>query len=105
MSVAALLALRSGDERRLTAMARSQSITAAAAQRARIVLLAAEGVPNAEIPRRVGVSRPTVVGWRGRYRERGIAGLADEDRPGRPPRINDADVMVATLTKPPESLG
>ncbi len=105
MSVAAPLALRAGDEPRLTAMARSQTITAAAALRARIVLLAAEGVPNAEIARRVGVSRPTVVGWRGRYRERGMAGLADEDRPGRPPRINDADVMVATLTKPPESLG
>jgi transposase len=105
MSVAAPLALRTGDEPRLTAMVRSQTITAAAAQRARIVLLAADGVPNAEIARRVGVSRPTVVGWRSRYQQRGIAGLADEDRPGRPPRINDADVMVATLTKPPPSLG
>ena len=66
-------------------MAQSQTITAAAAQRARIVLMAAEGVPNAEIARRIGVSRPTVVGWRSRYQERGIAGLADEDRPGRPP--------------------
>ena len=68
-------------------MARSQTITAAAAQRGRILLMAAEGVPNAEIARWVGVSRPTVVGWRSRYQERGIAGLADEDRPGRPPRI------------------
>ena len=105
MSVAAPLTLRAGDEPRLTAMARSQTTTASAAQRARIVLLAADGVPNAEIARRVGVSRPTVVGWRGRYRERGIAGLADEDRSGRPPRIDAADVVVATLTKPPESLG
>ena len=105
MSVAAPLALKTGDEPRLTAMTRSQTITAAAAQRARIVLLAADGIPNAEIARRVGASRPTVVGWRSRYQERGIAGLADEDRPGRPPRIDDADVMVATLTKPPPSLG
>ena len=37
------------------------------AQRARIVLLAAEGLPNAEIARQVGVSRPTVIGWRDRY--------------------------------------
>ena len=58
--------LRAGDGR-LTSMVRSQTVTAAAAQRARIVLLAAEGVPNAEIARRVGVSRPTVVGWRRRY--------------------------------------
>ena len=80
-------------------------MTAAAAQRARIVLLAAEGVPNAEIARVVGVSRPTVVGWRQRYIESGIGGLADLDRPGRPVLIDEAEVVVATLTKPPESLG
>jgi transposase len=105
MSVAAPLALRAGDHSRLTAMARSQTVVAAAAQRARIVLLAADGVPNAEIGRRVGVSRPTVVGWRQRYAECGIGGLADVDRPGRPATIDEADVVIATLTKPPESLG
>ena len=96
--------LRAGDEPRLTAMARSQTVTAAAAQRARIVLLAADGVPNAEIARRVGVTRPTVVGWRQRYLESGISGLSDLDRPGRPASIDEADVVVATLQKPPESL-
>src|SRR6476646_5388436 len=105
MSVAAPLALRVGDEPRLTAMARSQTVTAATAQRARIVLLAADGVSNAEIARRVGVSRPTVIGWRQRYTEAGIGGLADLDRPGRPTVIDEADVVVATLTKPPPSLG
>jgi transposase len=105
MTVSAPLVLRVGDDSRLAAMLRSQTVSAAAAQRARIVLLAADGVPNAEIARRVGVSRPTVVGWRQRYAEAGMGGLADLDRPGRPALINDADVMVATLTKPPESLG
>jgi transposase len=105
VSVAEPLALRVGDEPRLTAMARSQTVTAAAAQRARIVLLAADGLPNAEIARRVGASRPTVVGWRRRYLEYGISGLVDLDRSGRPPKIDEADVVVATLTKPPESLG
>ena len=105
MSVAAPLALREGDESRLTAMMRSQTITAAAAQRARIVLLAAEGVPNAEIARRVGVSRPTVVGWRHRYDDQGLAGLVDLDRPGRPAVIDEAEVVATTLTKPPVSLG
>ena len=60
---------------------------------------------NAEIARRVGVSRPTVIGWRQRYLEAGMEGLADLDRPGRPAVIDEADVVVATLTKPPESLG
>jgi hypothetical protein len=40
------------------------------AKQARIMLLAAAGLDNAEIARRTGTSRPTVVGWRGRYRER-----------------------------------
>src|SRR3954453_21299073 len=105
MTIAAPLVLRDGDEQRLAAMVRSQTVTAAAAKRARIVLLAADGVPNAEIARRVGVSRPTVVGWRQRYTEAGMKGLADLDRPGRPALIDDADVVVATLTKPPASLG
>ena len=105
MSVAAPLVLRVGDESRLSAMTRSQTITAAAAQRARIVLLAAEGVPNAEIARRVGVSRPTGVGWRHRYDAQGLAGLVDLDRPGRPAVIDEAEVVATTLTKPPVSLG
>jgi transposase len=69
------------------------------------VLLAADGLPNAEIARQVGVSRPTVVGWRRRYLQHGISGLVDLDRSGRPPTIDEADVVVATLTKPPDSLG
>ena len=78
------------------------------AKRARIVLLAAEGVPNAQIARTVGVSRPTVIGWRDRYRQGGIKGLEDEPRSGRPPQISEADVVVATLAndgRPPERLG
>jgi transposase len=105
VSVAAPLQLRPGDQQQLAAIARSQTVTAAAAQRARIVLLAADGVPNAEIARRIGVTRPTVVSWRRRYLEGGIAALSDLDRSGRPASIEEADVVVATLTKPPESLG
>lgn len=47
-------------------MTRASSAPAGAAQRARIVLLAAEGLANAEIARRVGVSGPTVLTWRNR---------------------------------------
>jgi len=84
---------------------RCSTAGAGVAQRARIVLLAAEGVSNAEIGRRVGVSRPTVLTWRGRYEQLGIAGLGDLDRSGRPPVIDDLAVVVATLAAPPESLG
>jgi transposase len=78
------------------------------AQRARIVLLAAEGLPNAEIARRTGTSRPTVVDWRARYDAGGIAGLNDQRRSGRPPEIDEIDVVVATLAddgRPPARLG
>jgi transposase len=80
-------------------------VEAGLAQRARIVLLAAQGVPNAEIARRVGVSRPTVIQWRNRYEAGGISALGDLDRSGRPPVIDDVAVVVATVQAPPEALG
>jgi len=67
------------------------------AKRARIVLLASEGVRNAEIAERLGVSRPTVNRWRARYVEGGIDALADEDRPGRPKIIEARRIVTATL--------
>ena len=75
MSVAAPLVLRAGDELNLTALVRSSTVEAGLAQRARIVLLAAEGLPNAEIARRVGMSRPTVIQWRSRYEAGGVNGV------------------------------
>ena len=70
-----------------------------------MVLLAAEGLANYEIAALVGMSRPTVNRWRARYAERGIDGLADEQRPGRPKTIDEAKIIAATLTPPPKSLG
>jgi len=105
MSVAAPIVSRPGDESKLRTVLRCSTAGAGVAQRARIVLHAAEGVSNAEIGRRVGVSRPTVLTWRARYEQSGIAGLGDPDRSGRPPVIDDLAVVVATLAAPPESLG
>ena len=48
------LVLRAGDEQKLREWTRSSTIPAGLAQRARIVLLAAEGTSNAEVGRRVG---------------------------------------------------
>jgi transposase len=89
----------------LSSLTRSSTVEAGLAQRARIVLLAAQGVPNAEIGRRVGVSRPTVIQWRNRYEAGGISALDDLDRSGRPPVIDDVAVVVATIQAPPEALG
>jgi transposase len=108
MSVAAPLVLREGDQARLESLTRSSSVRAGLASRARIVLLAAEGLPNAEIARRTGTSRPTVVDWRARYVAGGITALRDQPRSGRPPEVDEIDVVVATLAedgRPPARLG
>jgi transposase len=102
---AAALALRAGDREELARLIRSSSARAGLVQRARIVMLAAEGVSNTEIAARLEVTRQTVVTWRARYLRSGIAGLADVDRPGRPRTISAGDIITATLKPPPKSLG
>jgi transposase len=106
--VAAPLVLREGDRGRLEGLTRSSSAPAGLVKRARIVLLAAEGLANTEIAVMVGVSRPTVISWRERYERSGMAGLEDLKRSGRPAEVDEIDVVVATLShqgRPPEELG
>jgi transposase len=78
------------------------------AQRARILLLAADGASNTEIAKRVGVSRPTVITCRCRYVRRGLDGLPDRPRPGQPQtvrRTHRAEILKVTLNPPPPRLG
>ena len=103
--IAAPLPLRVGDRERLETMTRSTTLPAGLVMRARLVLLASDGVGNQAIADRVGTSRPTVNLWRGRYAQRGIAGLSDQPRPGRPRSVDRAAVITATLTPPPAKLG
>lgn len=72
--------------------------------RAAIVRDAAAGVSVAQSARRLGVSRPTVMAWRRRYVEAGLAGLDHRRRSGRPPRIDEADAVAMTLAGPPPPL-
>lgn len=80
-------------------------MSAGLVRRARIVLLAGEGVANSRIAQEVGVSVPTVLGWRDRYQRAGLEGLGDAPRPGRPRRIDHRAIVTATLTAPPKRLG
>lgn len=52
--------------------------------RARVVLFSLEGLSLDAIMERTGMSRSTVVKWRDRFRETGLAGLMDAKRKGRP---------------------
>ena len=56
--------------------------------RARTILLLADGVPQAEVARRVGLRRRIVRKWAERFVERGLLGLNDAPRSGRPPRFS-----------------
>jgi transposase len=61
---------------------------------------------NYKVAAELGVSVPTVMKWRGRFIERGLAGLADQERPGRPPSIlleRVAEVITATLEETPKN--
>src|SRR5437763_15761057 len=68
--------------------------------RAQIVLAAARGRDNARIAADLQVSVDTVRKWRGRFAVRGLAGLADLPRCGRPRRISELTrVAVVALAR------
>jgi transposase len=75
--------------------------------RAQIVLAAACGHTNARIAAGLGISVDTVRKWRGRFAARGLDGLADRARPGRPRRISAADraAVVALACQLPAATG
>ena len=75
--------------------------------RAQIVLAAARGWANARIAAGLGASVDTVRKWRGRFAARGLDGLKDLPRPGRPRRISAADraAVVALACQLPAGTG
>jgi transposase len=94
-----------GDREVLASWVRATSIRAGLAQRARIVLLAGEGLGTNEIVRRTGASKPTVILWKKRYAAEGTGGLQDRPRPGKPRTTDDVAIVLATLEPPPRRLG
>jgi DDE superfamily endonuclease/Winged helix-turn helix len=88
----------------LESWTRSSTMPAGHVERARIVLAVAGGAGTSAAARMVGVSRPTVIKWRDRFAVKGIDGLDDDPRPGRPKTIDDAAIITATLEPPPPLL-
>jgi transposase len=87
----------------LRALVRGRRTEQRLVQRARIVLSAAEGQPNRRIATELGVAPMTVLLWRARYERAGLAGLADQARPGRPPTYgrDERDQVIALTLEPP----
>jgi transposase len=105
---ATVLTVPEPDAEVLRQQVRSKSSPARVVERARIILLASDGLPAETIAERVGCSRPTVVLWRQRYAQGGLDALADAPRSGAPPRLPAStrkDILATTLTPPPERLG
>jgi transposase len=103
----ALLTLKDRDRDTLTRWTRRAKTAQALAQRARIVLAAAEGRSNQAIAAQLSITPHTVGKWRRRFLDAGPDGLLDEPRPGAPRTIGDEQVeavIVKTLEeKPPDA--
>ena len=94
-----------GDEQEtLERWARRPKSAQRLALRSRIVLECASGSDNGAVAARLGVSAPTVGKWRGRFVERRLQGLVDEQRSGAPRTITDTqveEVLTQTLEQTP----
>jgi transposase len=98
------LTLSGEDRDTLTRWVRRPKTAQALAQRAQIVLSAAEGHSNSTVAEELGVTARTVGKWRRRFTELGPDGLLDEPRPGAPRTIGDERVeavIVKTLESKP----
>jgi transposase len=78
------IVLSSIEKDELKRIARKYTLAYFQVQRAKIVLLAAEGISNNEIAARLDTRREVVWFWRKRFLEKRLAGLEDRDRSGRP---------------------
>src|SRR4051794_22119657 len=66
-------------------IARSHTLGAALVRRAQIVVHAMDGLKAEEIATRMDLGGNTVRHWLTRYNARGLDGLREDVRPGRPP--------------------
>jgi transposase len=76
--------LTADEKRQLLAIARKYTSQYRDVMRAKIVLLAADGLSNKEIGQRLDLPRQIVSKWRKRFFDQRLAGLQERPRRGRP---------------------
>jgi transposase len=105
---AAPLPVTNSERRELLELSRHRSVPQSIALRVKVVLGAADGIPNKALARQLSTTLPTVLLWRQRYEAERLAGII-EDRPrvGRPKQISEdaeAAIVEATMkTKPKDA--
>ena len=100
-------ALRSDEAEELARLARSRSLGAGLVRRARRSVQRAvqEGLGAPDIAARTGLCGATVRFWLKRFNERGLQGLEEDMRSGRPPTYTAEErsaVIKAALSRPAE---
>jgi transposase len=105
----ALRAVTAEEKSEIERLAKAHSEPMRRVMRARVVaaLLAEPGLPATEAGVRAGLSGVTGVKWVTRFNAKGLAGLEDEPRPGRPP-THDEQVrshLIDLALQKPSSLG
>ena len=99
----ALRELTPEERQALEQLAASRTAQARLVERAQILLAIADGRRPSQVAKDLGVSRPTVYTWIHRFHERGLAGLGDRPRAGRPHTYTAeqrAEVIATALTDP-----
>jgi transposase len=98
-------ALGEEEAEELARMARSRTLGAGLVRRAQIVQHAADDLSAPEIAAKMGLCGATVRFWLKRFNERGLSGLAEDMRSGRPPVYTAEErsaVIAAALSRPAE---
>jgi transposase len=102
--VAPAIELTDEAQSELSALARSKRTSVRLAQRARIVLLAAQGLQNKAIAEQLGIGRVQVARWRERYLESGLQGIERDLPRGAPPvKVDVAKLVELTTQSKPEA--
>lgn len=97
--VAPVIELTDVERDELSELVRSKLTSVRLAQRAQIVLLAAEGMGNKEIAAQVGVGRIQVARWRERFIGRRLEGIERDLPRGAPPAKVDVAKLVELTTQ------
>jgi len=94
MWIAPPITLTDEERAELNRRVAAHTTTVRAARRARIILLAADGVPSRQISAIVGMHESNVAKWRNRFRAKGLKGLEDGPRSGRRRRFGHDERMA-----------